>query len=645
MKLRSILLLFAFHLSILSVLAQGESRENPIRITADAKANLLGVSDANTTTWFLVPQDAFAGKNLLTVSVGGKNCGDVLFLPTGTPDQTETLIITPTSTRQIKHLWEEEQGDVYVAISQDNADGTATFAFSEARPGEVRRNALQAQEGENTVPSQCQGDTWYTFTAPADTMVFLVNAPIVGNILDADGRIFASSSSAREGFRMRAGDVICFCLQIVGNTSFSIKFDAIPEGYYSDRPFDITTIPSFTLDIPIDPNATSDGAEQSERYWLYRAEQGGLMMWGTDDAAWTEGMWGVSVIDRTTGSRLNTPLTAVQAGMLTYTISVQAGHEYLIAQVIGHARQTRRVNVYTAFSAGGQGDSSENPIPLTLNESLDLGRTASTTHYYAFTAQQDGIYTATVHAGGQVRATTPQDGSWNISRDYSIQDRQMHIDDNIHLRAGEALLLEVSLTSNIDIHVGDKDAGIPNYSILITQNDANPEPEEKKPGEDLEHAIPAQQGVQYAIPQSADENYRPCFYQVLLPAGNDLVVTTQHPEAISSPSCISFTHDGEHWNVVNPISQLLSNADGSKKVGRQYTVAATAEDRTLYLYVEGVSFLYEGAQWSLSIVPATDAIQHPSALPATDIYNLQGQRLKAVPRRGMYIQGGKVIRN
>lgn len=637
--------------SFLSAFAQGESQENPIRVSSGTTVSLLGAPDQNTTTWLLVPQEAFATTDLLTVQVGGTCYGDMTFLPALLPDQARTVFLTSADSRLVKYLWKEEQGDLYIAISQDNAGGTATLSFSKAKPGEVRQNALQAQLGANPIPSGVASEVWYAFTSEVDTMVYL-STSVSGNILDTDGHIFGSSSQAINGFRMRAGGTVCFCVK-ASVVSFTISQGAIPEGEYADRPIDITSQSAFTFDIPVDPNATTDGAEQSERYWLYRAEKSGLLMWGTDDKAWMEGMWGVAVTDQTSGKRLGTPFTHTQAGMLIYTVNVEAGHDYLISQVIGHAKSSRTVRVYVTFSAGQQGDSKDDPIPLTLGELLDMGRSASTTHYYSFTASVDGVYTAAVHAGGQVRATTPRDGSWNIGRDYSIQDRNMHIDDHIALAAGETLLLEVTLTSDIDIHTGSQDADVPNYSILITRQGDIPTHEVRE-GEDIAHAIRPEYDTLYDLWQSDAEGYYARHYRVDLKTGYTLYVITHHNPAISSPACVTFSLDEGHtWSDSNgDVCQFaLTNKDG-QKTGRQYEVIPMGEDRTVYFRVEGASFLYEGAQWTCvldtnAVIDSISDVDTPSQ--PTPLFDLQGRKLSDAHRsslnahhhKGLYISGGK----
>lgn len=646
--MKKLITLFIAVVSCLVALAQGESRENAIPVTSATQAELLGVAEANTTTWFVIHPDAFAQNDLLTVTISGDNYGDIAFLPT--EGEGYSLIVTGGSTT-VKHLWQESQGDLYVAISQDGPGGQVGFAFSQAKAGEVRQIALEAHDGLNTVPQDAATEVWYRYTSQTQQLILLDAPTLLSNLLNEQGRIVYLRSNAGEGFRLAPGETVWFQLMAAGETTFSITLADVPVGHYADYPLDITAMGQFQVDIPYDPNATTDGAAQSERYWLYHARQSGLLMWGTDDSQWTAGSWGASIIDQTTGKRLGTPLTEVVAGMLTYTITVEAGHDYLIAQTIGHGK-ARQANVYVVLNAGQQGDTRDNPIPLTLGETADLGRVASTTRYYAFTAPQDGTYTATLHAGGQVRATTPQDGSWNIGRDYSIQDRQMHIDGNIPLRAGETLLLEVSLTSNIDIHVGG-DADVPNYSILITLNGQ----EEQQPGDapagaDMAHAIPAVQGEAYAVLLSSDEAYRPCYYAIQVPAGQALMVQTRHPEAVSSPGCISFTLDDIHWNL--PLQTTLVEGTTAKRyIGRDYLLPADATARTVYLYVEGVSFLYEGMTWSYTLQsdlpddPGTptdpDALQAPSATTAAPLYNLHGQRLTNAPRKGLYIQGGRKI--
>lgn len=638
-------------LTFLAASAQGESRENPIRVTANGTFELRGQSEQNLTTWFVIPAEAFGDScNMLTVSVSGGNYGDVEAFSANATDDVRVVYLTAQDAPKLKWLWEPTQGDVYVAISQDNEGGKATFTLTKALPGEVRESALEAVEGVNNIPAGVAPEVWFRYTATQDAIVNLRGVILLSNVIDAQGFISCIKSAVPEGFRLQAGAVVYFQLNSIGG-DFSITLSEIPEGYYADKPIDVTEMNQFEVTIPNDPNATTDSAAQSELYWLYHAQQSGHLMWGTDDSAWIAGMWGASVTDQTTGKRLGTPLTEIVAGMLTYTVNVEAGHDYLIAQTIGHGKG-RQANVYLLFTEGVTGDTKENPIPLTLGQPTDLGRKAATTRYYLFTALADGTYTATIHAGGQVRATTPRDGSWNIGRDYSIQDRQMHIDDNIPLKNGETLLLEVSLTSDIDIHVDGSDADKPNYSILITLNEGTGEVTPDVPGIDPAHAIVAEHEDRFDIPQNSDEDYFPHYYAVDLQGGLDLYVVTHHSPAINSPACVSFSQDGGlHWGAAEQDNlysdTILADADG-KKVGRQYEVMAKMEDRHILIRVEGVGFLYEGATWQLILsgTPHPTAITHlSSTTTSAPCFDLQGRQVQNPTRHGIYfMQGRKVVK-
>ena len=644
--MRKFLLFLAFCLlSSVSAFSQGESRENPILVSSDGSHSLLGKVDANTTTWFSISPSVFDRNNLVSASISGGNYGDIIFIPTAEGAPTETFFLTTSGRQQFKHLWDEAQGQLLIAVSQDGEGGKIDFTFTKAKAGEVRQNAVASNEGINIFTgNNYSSEVWISFTSPREAMVYLQDASLVSNVLSADGIIVCMKDFVPGGFRLQEGQTCYFCLANTGSVSVNIRLTEIPVGYFSDKPLDITGLSSFVVDIPEDPNASSDSSAQSERYWLYRAEQSGILMWGSDDAEWTSGMWGAGFFDRTLGKRLNSPVTAQQAGMVTYTVPVEAGHEYLIEQVIGHGK-ARKANVYLVLKDGAQGDTRDNPIPLTLGESTDMGRVATTTRYYLFTAPKAGVYTAEIHAGGQVRATTPQDGSWNIGRDYDIQDRHMHIDRNIPLAEGESLLLEITLTSNIDFHVGDADASIPNYSILITCNNDEPTDEDVRDGVDIAHAIPATAGTVYEIWQNGSDGFYPRYYEVQVPAGQELVVTTQHSEAISSPSCISFTLDGQHWNNVEQVSTLVSSESTGKKIGRQYVVSAKDFARTIYLYVEGVSFLYENASWQYSLVSADviKATKESASSSTTVLYDLQGRRMASPKHPGVYISSGRLV--
>lgn len=634
--------------------AQGESRDNPIKVTGNMSTSLLGKPEFNTTTWFLVTSDAFDQGNLLNIMVSGGNYGDIIVSTVNGSCESENVFLTTEGLTVMKYLWDNSRGDLLVAISQDNAGGQVQFTITKANAGEVRRNALEAVLGENIVPAEAGNQVWYHYTATSDAIVKIQAFSFLSNVLDASGLVFCPKSLIDEGFRMQDGQEIYFQIENMGGEKFQITTSEIPVGHYSDKPLDITDLSLFKINIPVDPTASTDGAAQSERYWLYKASENGLLMWGTDDGAWTSGSWGASIVDQTTGKRLNTPLTAVQAGMVTYTISVEAGHDYLIAQTIGHAKTSRDVNVYVAFTTAKQGETKDDPMYLTLNEPFDMGRESSVTHYYLFTAPVNGHYTAMVHAGGQVRATTPRDGSWNIGRDYSNQELQMHVDNNIFLAQGESLLLEVTLTSDIDIHTNGSDASKPNYYILMTLNDS----EDEKPardGEEIVNAIVAQENTPYMIWQNGSEEYYPRYYSIKVPADTELEIKTQHSEAIGSPLCLAITLDDQHWNGVKYTNELISGTQDMRYVGRRYIVDAISEARVIYVYVEGVSFLYEGATWQYKLIakedkPADEGDQdaiHSTNVSATSavLYGLDGRRLQHPVRHGFYISNGrKVIR-
>lgn len=472
------ILLFALLTTVCTTAtAVGDKRSDAINVTAEGIYQLLGKKDANTVTWFCIDSSVLGGKDLVTAKIEGNNYGDISFYWNDDEDSNESYMIGGSAGIEInptvKKYWSITGGKLYVAIYQSDESGTVDFSFTTAKPGETRFNAVDISLGKTTVETSLT-KIWYKYTAQSSKQVIITSQNCtLGSAVGIDGRIVCHANLLEAGFRLTEGDEIYFPVNYANASSvITIVEEDIKPGHYADYPIDATSLESFVLDIPGDANASTDSSGQSQRYFQYTAAKSGFMMWGTDDASWIEGMYGCMVRDLTDKRTLNTPLTAINYDMLTYTIPVTEGHTYLIEQIVAHTKNARQATVYVIFIEPNKGDTKDNPIELSLNSSLDLGRTITTTKYYTYTAAEAGVYTATIHAGGQVRATTPHDGSWNITRDYSYTDLQMHIDDEITLAAGDALMLEVTLTSDIDIHANGSDSSKPNYYILITKNGA-----------------------------------------------------------------------------------------------------------------------------------------------------------------------------
>lgn len=598
------LLLCLLTAAFTTAMAVGETRQNAINITSGSTHELLESAETNITTWFCINSSVLGANDLVTVALDSKNYGDITFYWNDETSSDEMYFISgPDEDKTVKKLWTISDGKLYIAIGQEGEGGKATFSFSKAKPGETRYNAIDLTTGDNKVSTDLT-TVWYKYTyteTESKQIVVTSNGCVLGAAQTLEGKNICPANLLDAGFRMVEGET--FYLPVSNsdaNATVTIALEEIQPGYYSDYPIKATGVSSFILDIPADPSASTDSSAQSERYFQYVADKDGLLMWGTGDSNWVEAAYGCVVRDVTDEKTLNTPLTEFTAGMITYTIPVIAGHTYLIDQSVAHTKQARQVTVYVMYKEPQQGDTKDNPFSLKLSETFDLGRKTATTKYYRFTATAAGIYTATIHAGGQVRATTPQDGSWNIGRDYSIQELQMHIDKEITLAAGESLLLEVTLTSDIDIHVDGSDSTKPNYSILITKNDG-PEPEHRE-GDGVKNAIIAEQGKPYPLYQSSAEDFYEHYYKIDVPANHSLIIVSNHPEAISSPSFINFTLDGNNWNEVKNTITIIRNVAGTKTIGRRYATTPIDEDRTVYVETDGISFLYEGATWTPILV-------------------------------------------
>lgn len=641
------LLKFLMMLTALSVVcsnafAQGGSRADAIQVNFGETYNLSGRKDFNTTTWFYVDSLDFIENNLLTVALSGGNFGDVAFFGADNPEVDELFFITGENGKgtnpTFKKFWNAADGGLLIAVTQDNSGGKVCFSLSKAIDGETRQNAIEAVAGNNRAESQLR-TVWYSFKALEEKEYFITSDSRIGNAVDSSGHIVCVDVLLSSGFRMEAGMTVYFPVTVIETAMFSISSRDLQAGYYSDFPLDITGLSQFVIDLPADPNATTNSSAQSERYWSYTADKTGFLMWGTSDAAWIEGSWGCTVRDMTEERNLNTPKTEKVAGMLTYTVPVMAGHTYMIFQSVAYAK-ARKVTVYAIYKEPRQGDTRDNPLILELGKQLNIGRKSENTRYYSFTASEAGVYTATIHAGGQVRATTPQDGSWNISRDYSITGMQMHIDDAITLDAGESLELEITLTSDIDIHVDGSDSSIPDYSILITRNDDSGQTvPEVREGEDLQHAIELQQNEKVALQQNNDEDYYVHYYKIAVPANDTLVIVTDHSPAVSSPDCIA-VYD-MNGTVMHCSTDFVVTEGSDRRTGRIYRLGPSDSDRTLFIATYGVSFLYDGALWSYyllseGVVSSVDS-QDTLDMGSYEYYLLDGTRTENIDAPGVYL--------
>lgn len=638
------LLLSTFFVATAS--ATGESRSNPINVTQAGKVILYGAEETTTDTWLCINETALGENNMIVFAFSGGHYGDVTFYDGNSSTPLETIAIGGENPTTVKKYWDAESTKMYICISQDGPNGSVMLSFATAKQGETHNNAVSARIGSNIVSKNAE-TVWYKFTANEKKVyTFDVKNCTISNILNADMRISSPANLASAGVAMSAGETVWFNVtDFSAGVSPTIVITAIEikAGDEPDNAIDATNLSQFIFSVPADPNASeNNGAAQTEHYFTYTASKSGFFQWGTTDESWVKGMFGCTVRDVTEGKNLDTPKKETLDNFVIYTIPVIAGHTYLIEQTIGHTKSARDITVFVSFEeATNPGDLPENPIILKLNSKEDLGRVISTTKYFSFTATEAGVYTATVHAGGQVRATTPHDGSWNITRDYSNTELQMHIDDEITLAAGDVLSLQVTLTSDLDIHTNGSDASKPNYYILITKNAGSNVPGVRD-GEDIEHAIIGEPDKAYDLYQSSDEDYYDRYYKVVVPANATLYVTTSHDPTIGNPKPINFTLNGKTWNDVKYTTTDIKDSEG-KFLGCKYECATSAEERVIYIETDGVSFLYEGATWSYTIDGDVTAIGSIAIDANAEIYSISGTKTSRITKPGLYIVNGKKV--
>ncbi len=147
----------------------------------------------------------------------------------------------------------------------------------------------------------------------------------------------------------------------------------------------------------------------------------------------------------------------------------------------------------------------------------------------------------------------------------------------------------------------------------------------------------------------------------ILPANTGIVYNATTPEVTFVPTARTASSDASTSNVIEGSYVSTSLTVNTSGTGYGYYTFGVG-DRGIGFYlvdegnsVEGgtgyVSFrgtssnsLADSYVLGYSVNPVADAIDAPQAADAADdeaIYNLQGVRLNAAPRKGVYIQGGK----
>lgn len=573
-----------------------------------------GLVHTNQSTWFRLDGESLSAYDLLSVQVGGDNetsvslyCDDqdtpLRFYMLG-----EGSGMLPLGTMLIFDV-DFQRHTYYIAISQDDAGGTATFTFSKAQPGQSIASALEARMGQNSVSSPA----WYRYEHQGEGDMVTIEGGGISVICDAQGNTLMRGNDARSGIRMRQGSVIYF----QASYDFTIGVIELEPGLSSDKPLPLTLGQYDTGNYSFLLNGSA--GDDVLRYVLFEATADGILMIGTTHKNVITSACGCMVRDVTT----QRPVNVVQKQQVfdttyfTYTFEVAQGHSYLIE----HTLQDNygEVSFLAAFTPAQEGESQNTAFTLQLGLPLDLGRHETSTRYMRFTAPASGDYLISAHVLGQVRVLG--DEAHNISKDYE-NGTDFHR-EVVTLQEGQQLLLSATPSTDIEHLKGAgqtaeesvQDYFIPNYYIVV-------QPAQEQ-GIDPTSAQPLQPSQMQSVGQGMT------WYTVQVPADEPLNVVLS--DAGSSVAPILLADEQGRW--ITKESEL-------SRTGQTYVLTPAAQSRTIYLVTNGLTDA--SVQWRYYVgTEEVTAIQSPSAVVGGRIYDLQGR--PAQPRHGLYIIGGKKI--
>lgn len=547
----------------LAPLAQGEARSTAFVVSGDSTFDLLGRPSIgkdyfyNTTTWFRLDKDALSDKLLMSIRLSGGNSGEVALFAEGVAEPVKAYAIGEGSGMLPINSTVEFDLDssiqYYVAITQDNAGGVATFTFKEVEAGQTMGTALEAVLGSNAGKS----GYWYSYTHTGDNIISITG---VNTVYNRNGGLVATGSDVSMGFRMVDAESVYF--QATG--SFTIRATEVPVGFSPDMPV-VLTLDKDGLGLFRFSLSGSDS--DTRRYIQFTATESGTFMYGTDNSKVVEMALGTTVTDRTAGKAVSVVQQKQNFGTVyfTYTWQVTAGHTYLIEQTL--VNNIGNVTFMASFTTAVQGEVMDYPINLQLAETYDLGRSQTLARYFRFTAEEDGNYFLSVHAQGYVRCYDEDGSSFSISRDYA-NGTDFH-NETFALQAGESILFSVEPSADIEhLAGGVQDFFIPNYYASVTRDDAE--------GQTFSLPIRPSEGTMYDI-----DNTAVWYGPISVPAGESFEVVARNTKN-NARAIVFFANEQGQW--IDNESDILYDADAS---GHSYFLRAKNTDRTIYLMTCG----------------------------------------------------------
>lgn len=325
----------------------GEARAKAILISGDGKQNLLGVAPrkvnvdeteyTNTTTWFKLDGSALSGNDVMSITIGGNNQtfvsvfvnDDKMPIKSYGMGSAENMLAKNSTVLFDINL---SANEYYVAIDQDNINGTADFKFMQASPGMTISTAIACTTGRNTT----KAGSWYKYTHNGDDVITISGVNDVRN--ENEGLIADASDASSVGFRMSNGDTVYF---IPSGSTVNISSRAISAGEYPDMPLVITG--NFSIKL-------SGGSSDTQRYMQYTATANGTFMYGTSNTTVVESAFGAMVRDMTTGTVVDITKEerSYTSKMYVYEWHVEKDHTYLIEQTLQNGMGT--VNFQTSFT-------------------------------------------------------------------------------------------------------------------------------------------------------------------------------------------------------------------------------------------------------------------------------------------------------
>lgn len=606
----------------------GETRDMAINITSQGTFDLLGIPHytegdetiyENKTTWFRIAQGTFPGSDLIYVKLDGGLHGDIELFE-GESGSIKSYAIGTGSgmlpvNPKVQFDANLDNNDYYIAITQEDAGGKATFTFKKAEPGESMKTALQAFVGRNT---PTKGGLWYYYTHQGERKNIVFSG--ISTVYDAEGGLISSGDDVALGFAINDGQTVYVQAPASG---FTITLSSVDKGMSADDPIIIDNNTGATFKMG------SSAATDAYRYMKYTATEDGTFLYATDNKKVLEYHNSATIRDITNPDAPKT-VTAIQEEStdfgdkyFIYKWTVQEGHTYLIEQGLGNNYGT--VTFFTLFTAAEAGETYGKAIIIEADKSIDLGRKTAMRKYYSFTATETSDYTISAHLQGYVRVYSSESTSYSVPVNYD--NGLIYHNETVSLAAGEKIVISCEPSADIEHFGGDiDDSYLPNYYISITSTDS-------------------ESGIDYNAPILLNENEsgkivadKNIWYGIIeVPAGNTFTVTATLAKS-SDKNALYLACEDEYgqFQWVSKPKELSVSPSGTKQI---YTLSSANRDRKVLIMSCGLvatgTLSYTGG------TTAVDALPSRTITTSSAIHTLSGAKTSNLQKGNIYIIGGK----